>query len=80
MWVFIKILIIIFFVVIFKYPGALVRYIFSDKTKSYNEILNEDKGLNASIGFIILFFILIIVIFIIEIFRPDFDWFFFIVS
>ncbi len=80
MWIIVKLLLIVFFVKFFSYPGAFIRYVASDKTRSLGQILNEDKNLNSSIGFLMLFALILVLIAVLEIFFPDFDWYFHLMS
>ncbi len=80
MWIVIKLLLIVFFVKFFSYPGAFIRYAVSDKSRRFEQVLKEDKNLNATIGFMILFTMILIAIGVLEIFFPNFDWYFYIMS
>lgn len=42
------------FVLIFRYPGAFIRWLFLFKKRSFKSILKDDSYLNAAISFIVI--------------------------
>ena len=39
---------------LFRYPGAMIRWLLSNKNKSFNEILSEDIFINSFVGLMVL--------------------------
>ena len=56
----------IFILILFRYPGAFIRWILIGRKKTFKQILSGDSYLNGSIGLV---FVVLIIVFLVKLIK-----------
>jgi hypothetical protein len=48
-------------VLVFRYPGAFIRWVFLHKKRSFKSLLDEDPYINATLSILIMIFTVILI-------------------